>query len=444
MDQFTTRQSSPPSCHPTEETVMGWAPASIRKSFAAFLCAAVLVAFSAGVQGQVVGPEIPIWIDGSLSRTPSVAYNSVHGEFLVVWYNEQGPDSHDVYARRVGLDGSLGSWFSVVAVAGEKHSRPVVAYNPIRDEYLVVWVFEYSAVDTDIMASFVSWDGGFIGAPFSVDNSTDPQFEPDVAFNDIDDEYLVVYTNALGGTAEIGARRIDGDGSLLNWANVATAPATLRHRPSAAFNPDLGQYLIVYNYIDPVQFYDLVHGKVAAANLNGISGAPEILIYDDATQFDANVPMVAAAGDGYLVQFLLLNFPISRRVAADGTPLGPATGFLVGSPAGTSYAVINHPTAVATTDAVGVVSVWQDMDGSSGDIDARSLSPRADLHLSPQHHVSNGPRDEEEAAVACTPWGTCLVVHQSDTDIIGRMLRFNIFGDGFEVGSTAQWSAGSP
>jgi hypothetical protein len=103
-----------------------------------------------------------------------------------------------------------------------------------------------------------------------------------------------------------------------------------------------------------------------------------------------------------------------------------------------------HSTAVAATEAVGIISIWQDLVNFSGDIDARSVSPRADLHLSPQHHVANGPRDEQETAIACTPWGTCLVVYQGDMDILGRMLRFNIFDDGFEVGSTAQWSAGLP
>jgi hypothetical protein len=59
---------------------------------------AVTGAMSSGAQGQVVGPEIPIWIDSTPSMIPSVAYNSVHGEFLVVWYNEQGLNSHDIYA----------------------------------------------------------------------------------------------------------------------------------------------------------------------------------------------------------------------------------------------------------------------------------------------------------------------------------------------------------
>ena len=66
-----------------------------------------------------LGPFIDIWSgDGVGNWGPRVVYNDLRDEYLVVWLNERA-SSLDIYARRVGGDGSVRSWFAVAASALE-------------------------------------------------------------------------------------------------------------------------------------------------------------------------------------------------------------------------------------------------------------------------------------------------------------------------------------
>jgi len=78
----------------------------------------------------ILGSFINIWTTDSVDNlAPAVAYNSNHDEYLVVWYNDQGGGTWDIYAQRVDGDGTLLSWFTVATNAGKKNWQPDVAYN---------------------------------------------------------------------------------------------------------------------------------------------------------------------------------------------------------------------------------------------------------------------------------------------------------------------------
>jgi len=70
---------------------------------------------------------------------PSIAYNPDRQEYLVVWYNER-PVYPDIKAQRVGVDGQLvGGPCYIAGGEGAKRRYPDVVYNPTHQEYLVVW-----------------------------------------------------------------------------------------------------------------------------------------------------------------------------------------------------------------------------------------------------------------------------------------------------------------
>jgi len=404
----------------------------------------VMTAATAVVSAQAVGPEIPIWVDAVDSHDPVVAFDIIHEEFLVVWYNTQGPNTEDIYAHRVNMDGSLSTWFSVVSVAGERHYDPAVAYSEVRDEYLVAWSYEYAVGDYDILGSLVSWNGSSIGSRFVINGDPDSQFSPDVAFNPNDDEYLVVYGNLwAGGLYDIAAQRVDGDGNLLSWANIATSPGTDRYCPEVAFSPEQNTYLIGYTRVaGGIASFD-VAGKIAAPDLAGVSAAPEIAIVDDSVDPVYN-PMVGAAADGFIAQYNLSGDARARRLAADGTPLGPSSGFPLGHQGYIGAAVWTNPNAVARADAVGFVSAWYRFPAVDTGVFARVVSPSSDITLSRTFTVTVGGLNTMPIDIDCAPWGTCLVVYEKDNNIFGKIIRLNLFGDGFEVGDTQYWSNAVP
>jgi hypothetical protein len=76
---------------------------------------------------------------------------------------------------------------------------------------------------------------------------------PDVAYNSLHDEFLVVWTNNRldASTIDIYARRIASDGSLLSWFCVVSAPGTYHYSPSVAYSSAQDEYLIAYVYVNP-------------------------------------------------------------------------------------------------------------------------------------------------------------------------------------------------
>ncbi|MBN2547955.1 MAG: hypothetical protein JXB15_02265 [Anaerolineales bacterium] len=70
-----------------------------------------------------------------------------------------------------------------------------------------------------------------------------------IAYNGADDEYMVVWHNNWNYLADIYARRISGEGALKAQFTVATgADGDERDRmdPDIAYNPYLGEYMVVY------------------------------------------------------------------------------------------------------------------------------------------------------------------------------------------------------
>ncbi len=416
-------------------------PKTIRSQIRVTILVGLAIAAALSASGQAVAPEISIWVESYSSLRPSVAFNITHEEFLVVWTNIQGPTTDDIYARRVNMDGSLGTWFSVVSSADQAHTRPDLAYNHLREEYLVAWEYEYGVGDTDVLGSLVSWSGSSVGTPFPISSAVDIQGDLDVAFNPNDDEYLVVYENNwAGGILDVDAQRVDGDGSLLSWANVASDSVIHRFSPRVAFSPELGRYIIAYMYIAQGSGRVTVACKTAPSDLAGVSTDWEYEIAPHPAH-DAVNPAVAASPEGFLALFSFPFDPRARRVAADGNPQGPDTGYPVGDQTSLAYSNPMRAHGVSRADAVGVVAAWNVFNGSDWDIYTQALSPFSDRVLSSTYPVAVGGASDVLVDIACAPWGTCLVVYQSDGDIFGRIIRYGIFGDGFdETGNTSRWS----
>ena len=97
-------------------------------------------------------------------------------------------------------DPVLGSPFNISS--GSIHEdTPAVAYNPVDREYLVVW--SNVRATNDIYAQRISVQGKFL-AWFYV---ADGEF-PVVAYNQKNNTYLVVYYKSVAGGFDIYARRV--------------------------------------------------------------------------------------------------------------------------------------------------------------------------------------------------------------------------------------------
>lgn len=389
----------------------------------------------ANLQSPILGSFIDIWIDNVDNLEPAVAYNSNHDEYLVVWYNDQGGGMWDIYARRVAGDGTLLSNFTIATNAGKKNWQPDVAYNPVQDEYLIVYTYEVSVTDYDVWGRLVKWNGADLGDPryaeFSINNESGIQRNPAVAYSSHNNEYLVVYDNWWSSSLhDVDARRVDKDGIPLGGAsgvNIATGVGELRHWPDVAYNEARNEYLIVYGY-GPSNNGG-IRGKVASANLGTLGS--EIHICED-FHYDQDFPAVAAGPDEYLVvwedgDWSTNNYDIfARRVNGDGSQ-GPSGGFAID---GVGDGNLHVNPAVAYGAGYGYLVAWRYYEGGSNqNIYGRYVMPGQDSAAGEEFAIDGDSGSQRYPAVACNSSGDCLVVEEdnwpgpADYEIRGRFVR---------------------
>lgn len=374
---------------------------------------------------------IHIWTgDGVDNLAPAVAYNSLHDEYLVVWENDRGA-THDIYARRVSGDGQVLSWFTIVSNANYWNWLPDVAYNPVADEYLVVYTYNSVSTGNDIWGRRVAWNGSSMSTEIPIAVDAGSQWYPAVDYNSQNDEYLVVYENDWGGgLRDIAAQRVDADGALLSWRNIASDPNTVRRLPDVAYNAAQNEYLIAYTYDFPTD--GDIWGKVASANL-GTLGA-EIFIVDNTNNQDG--VSLAAGPNEYLAvwedgpQTATERTIYSRRVSATGAlspliPIATHTGEFCIEPAVAYSPIFGY---LITWRYVPTTGVW--------DLYGRYVNAGQDLVSSDEFVIDDDPHAQKSPALDCSTAGDCLVVEEDnssmtgpvDYEIRGRLVRpFQVF-----------------
>jgi hypothetical protein len=209
---------------------------------------------------------------------PAVAYNSTEQEFLVVWYGVHDiVNEYEIWGQLVdAVTGTLvGSNFKISNTGYYSETDPIydayhpdVVYNPVENEYLVVWDADHIEDEAfNIYAKRI--DGSNPNMQHSAVKvnaippiGDDPDYDclnPAVAYNNQDNEYMVVYhgeTNhgdLVDDEVEIWAKQLDADGLYAGLDHRisdmgADGDTTYRaESPDIAYNPLLNQYYIVWS-----------------------------------------------------------------------------------------------------------------------------------------------------------------------------------------------------
>ncbi len=174
------------------------------------------------------------------ARDPDVAYNSTDNQYLIVWEGDDTAtglvnDEFEIWGQRLyaTLDGVGSNDFRISDMGGSGNADldaldPAVAYNPINNQYLVVWEGDdYTAEEYDIYGQRLTATGGGVGSndfvvsnPGSGPNADYDALNPAVAYDQYNNEYLVVWQDdELGvGEFEIFGQRINAaTGASIDW-----------------------------------------------------------------------------------------------------------------------------------------------------------------------------------------------------------------------------------
>lgn len=220
--------------------------------------------------------------DGDTSHSaisPDVAYNPQNDLFLVVWYADHDVDGeNEIHVRLIGPDGTpLGSSFAISDMGpdgdtGYDATNPAVAYNPVDNQFLVVWRGNDDGVgfdgefeifgqrltgDTALQVGandFRITDVGPAGSP--VNGAGDPH----VVHNSTNNQYLVVWTanEGLGGLDnneyEIYGQRLSSTGGQIGTNDFRISqvgpdgnPAYRVFSSAVAYNSTSNEYMVVWS-----------------------------------------------------------------------------------------------------------------------------------------------------------------------------------------------------
>jgi hypothetical protein len=204
--------------------------------------------------GSPVGDDFLI---GNLAFNPAVAYDSITNQFLVVWADNWTTSRYDIYGQRVSAAGALvGGTFRVSGAAATRGvGQPAVAFDSTTGEFLVVWRDGRNWGDRgqDIYGQQVSAAGNPVGSNFRISGTAAiaDDSEPTVAYGSTADEFLVAWEDARDLSTrqhDIYGRRVSGSGSPVggDFRICGRRAVAFDMSPAAAYDPTTDQFLVVW------------------------------------------------------------------------------------------------------------------------------------------------------------------------------------------------------
>ena len=375
-----------------------------------------------------ISPPFQIWDDAGQNSNPAVAYNPLRDEYLVVWSTIQDEFSTDIWGRRLRGDGSPipNGWFNIDNYAGMHLINPAVAYNSQTDQYLVVYSAEFSMDDHDIWGKIINWDGG-LSSRLYIDTRPQRQMDPAVVYNNLENQYLVAYSDWLNTTTvNLRLKTLNQSGAEINSASIVSAAGQFRGSPDLAFSAPDNRYMVVYGHEG--SFLPRIYGKSFSPEL--VSLSPEFNYNDDGS--GGQYPKIACSTDECIVAWVgIMGSGVkARRIATDGTPFAPNGGFEIAAPV---KDIIQDSPAISLFKPWGYLFTWNHFLSTSAD--------ESDVYGSVVAYGQNHPMGnsfpvdtrtyhEGYPDLACGFYGRCLLVisHNpvqyptGDKEISGRFI----------------------
>jgi len=165
--------------------------------------------------GKAYGNEFKISDANNTQYYPGVAYDGENQKFLVVW-GDTRDDSGNIYGQFVNLDGTLSGNNFVISNADGYQFYPSMAFDNVNQRFLVVWQDYRSGTNYDIYGQMVNTDGSLYGSNFAISQETNYQSSPSVAYDSVNQRFLVVWQDYRSGTNyDIYGQMVNANRSLV-------------------------------------------------------------------------------------------------------------------------------------------------------------------------------------------------------------------------------------
>jgi hypothetical protein len=252
---------------------------------------------------------------------PSVAFNSVNDEYMVVWMGV-GTTSNDVLGQRLSGSGGLVGENIPIANGPGSQGDPFITRNSTDNNYLVAWRSQFDVPGSldfnDAFGRLVSNTGALLGIPFHI---SDGGLELSSAYNPTGNDYLVTGRAFASGPPGIVGQRISNLGSLEGNQFFVSTAIVAAPNGQVVYNPISNEYFATWR---DQQSLNLKGQRISSTG--ALLGSP-IVISPFFTGSGTTAASVAfdPTNDRYLVVFSLFNANTiwGQFVSSSGELIGP-------------------------------------------------------------------------------------------------------------------------
>jgi len=393
-----------------------------------------------------LGQEFTVSTGPSDQVSPAGAFDPMNQRYLVAWGDFRG-GGEDIYGQLLTPDGALYGIEFTICTAPKDQDRPAVAYDPVNQRYFVVWHDLRNGISNyDIYGQLVSASGALVGTDISISTAASNwQVSPAVAYDAMNQRFLVVWGDYRSGTADIYGQIVNNDGSPFGTNfTISTAPNG-QNDPAVAYDPVNQRYFVVWDDRRSSTNYD-IYGQ---------------LINDDGTISGANFTISAATNDQWYPSVaydpVFQRFLVVWEDRRGGTTLDiysqlvSPDGVLMGMNISISSAPNDQWSAAVAYNPVAqrYVAVWEDWrSGTYSDIYGQALSADGTQFMT-NFSISTAYNDQYTPSIVYDPVNRHFLVAWSDwrtfidTDIYARLMLGGILTSDFPSGfSYAPYTAG--
>jgi hypothetical protein len=229
---------------------------------------------------------------GNGEQDPDVAFDATNGVYLVVFEYVYSATDTDLYAQRVGTDGTLVGARILIEGSGQNDIDPQVANVALRDRFVVVWSRQ-TTNDSDVLACSVDAATGARGPVLAIASGADSQGWADVAgeATDADQDAICVWDNTTQDRIEAAQIGVNGDGTIFVQDLTTIVTGSVLNPRIGKSGGTTGRQLIVWMREYSLGDYDPT-GAIVDRELTTLAGP---FTFDSAVNFTGRVE---ADGDG--------------------------------------------------------------------------------------------------------------------------------------------------
>jgi hypothetical protein len=272
---------------------------------------------------------------------PSVTYNSIENEFLVLWHStgireEGGVNKYSLHGQRFDPQGNpLGDTLSPIQSIGpERRLLPRAAHNPFTNEYMVSFIMGQEVTEWDPFVTKLDNKGAITLDAFPLSEQLTKANHANIVFNSTRRQYLVVYNDSRNGAADIFGVILGEDGTVVKQDFLINGVQGEQINAYASYNSVDDTYLInwedfrnVTTWQEPGDIYGALLDGEGAVIKNDIAMCDD---YGTENAGDQRVQSIAYNPDNneFLASWwdsrpsLDNEAVVGRIIKADGTPSG--------------------------------------------------------------------------------------------------------------------------